>query len=88
MNRREQRFRFWANAVQLAQKLKIQRIAKAVDGEVFIVKGINPAIKNEIKLDITLFESEQVGSLFDSSVYEYHENGTPKEVDGIFFDYY
>ncbi|MDY5837107.1 MAG: hypothetical protein SPK17_00145 [Treponema sp.] len=23
MNRREQRFRFWANAVQLAQKLKI-----------------------------------------------------------------
>ena len=88
MNRREQRFRFWANAVQLAQKLKIQRIAKAVDGEVFIVKGINPAIKNEIKLDITLFESEQVGSLFDSSVYEYHKNGTPKEVDGIFFDQY
>ena len=86
MNRREQRFRLWANAVQLAQKLKIQRIAKAVDGEVFIVKGINPEIQDGIKLDITLFESEQVGSLFDSSVYKYHENGTPEEVDGVFFD--
>ena len=39
-----------------------------------------------MKLDLTLFESEQIGSSTFSFVPEYYDNGNPKEVDGILYD--
>lgn len=88
MERREKRFRQWCRDVGLCGKLKIARKSKARDGEVFLRKSINPKIRNSVKLDVTLFESEQVGSPLLSITPEYYDNGTPKEVDGILFDRY
>lgn len=88
MERREKRFRQWCRDIGLCGKLKIARKSKARDGEVFLRKSINPKIRNSVKLDVTLFESEQVGSPLLSITPEYYDNGTPKEVDGILFDRY
>lgn len=87
LERRERRWTKWCKAVGLAEKLKIARRTKAQDGEVFIKKVINKKIRGLVKLDVTLYESEQVGSsLLSSTPIEFYENGVPKEVDGILFD--
>lgn len=83
---REKRWRQWCRAVDLSRKLTIARRSKAQDGEVFFRKTINPKIRNSVKLDITLYESEQVGSPLLTIVPEYYDNGVPKEVDGILYD--
>ena len=87
LERRERRWAHWCRAVGLCQKLKIARRTKAQDGEVFIKKEVNPKIRGMVKLDITLYESEQVGSLLlATKPIEYYDNGVPKEVDGVMFD--
>ena len=86
LERRERRWSKWCKAVGLCQKLKIARRTKAQDGEVFIRKEVNKKIRGLVKLDVTLFESEQVGTNLFSPVPEYYDNGVPKEVDGILFD--
>ena len=83
---REKRWRKWCKAVDLSRKLTIARRTKAQDGEVFLVKGVNPKINNDIKLDVTLFESEQVGTALTTINSEYYDNGVPMEVDGILYD--
>lgn len=89
LEKRERRWRKWCRAIGLCRKLKIARRTKAQDGEVFIRKSINNALSGLVKLDITLYEAEQIGSeRLSAGVIEYHENGTPKEVDGILFDRY
>lgn len=88
LEHREKRFRKWCKAVDLCRKLKIARRTKAQDGEVFLRKSVNPRVRDLVKLDVTLFESEQVGSALLSVVPDYYDNGVPKEVDGVMFDRY
>ena len=85
LERRERRWVNWCKAVGLCEKLKIARRTKAQDGEVFFRKKMNKKISGLVKLDLVLYESEQIGSdyLF---IPEYYENGVPKEVDGIIYD--
>ena len=60
-NRRiEREFATWANAVSLAEKLRTLRMARAEDGEGFIVFTSNPALSTSIKLDLRLVEADQV----------------------------
>ena len=84
---REYRWKEWCKAVHLRDKLKICRRTKAQDGEVFIKKTINPNLDNEIKLDITTYEGDQIASDYFKST-EYYENGGVKEFDGIIYDAY
>lgn len=88
LGHREKRFRKWCKAVDLCRKLKIARRTKAQDGEVFLRKSVNPRVRDLVKLDVTLFEAEQVGSALLSVVPDYYDNGVPKEVDGVMFDRY
>jgi capsid protein len=88
LGHREKRWKRWCKAVDLCRKLKIARRAKAQDGEVFLRKTVNPRVRDLVKLDVTLFESEQVGSPLLSVVPDYYDNGVPKEVDGVTFDVY
>lgn len=83
---REERFAAWASAVKLTKILKIARMTKARDGEVFIRIVQNSKIRSHAKFSVMLYESEQVGSSIISDVATYHENGVPKEYDGIIFD--
>lgn len=86
LENREKRWKKWTDAVGLSTILTIARRSKAQDGEVFIRKVINPKLPNPVKLDLTLYEAEQVGSSTMIMTPEYHSNGTPKEVDGIIYD--
>ena len=86
LQRREIRFRKYARQIKLAAKLRLARLAKARDGEVFFQKVINPKISGVNKIDLVLYETEQVGSLTRKDVEEYWKNGVPKEVDGILYD--
>ncbi|MBO4519840.1 MAG: phage portal protein [Alphaproteobacteria bacterium] len=86
MQRREMRFRDWTEQIDLTEKLKLARIAKARDGEVFLRIVRNPVIEGAAKFDITLFEAEQVGSRIVSEYADFYEDGTVKEFDGIEYD--
>lgn len=83
---REKRFRKYAKKIALSAKLRMARLAKARDGEVFIQKVINPAIDGVNNVDIVLFEAEQVSSALGDFSEDHYKNGIPKEVDGILFD--
>ena len=58
----EQAFAEWATAVNLAEKLRTMRMAKATDGEAFAVLVNNPALDQPVKLDILPVEAERVTS--------------------------
>lgn len=75
----EKAFHDWSKSVQLAEKLRTMRMARATDGEAFAVLTTNPALLTEIQLDLRLVEADQVATpdLGLSSV---------NAVDGIVFD--
>jgi lambda family phage portal protein len=76
----EQAFANWAQAVNLAEKLRTMRMAKTTDGEVFAVLTANFMIDSPIKLDVRLIEADCVAS---STVAMLPVAG---DVDGIRFD--
>ena len=84
--RRERRFRQYALAIGLARKLRLARLAKARDGEVFFRKVLNPRLAGPNRVDLVLYEAEQVASAVANVDLDYHDTGVPKEVDGVFFD--
>jgi len=86
LQRREMRFRDWSEQIDLTEKLKLARIAKARDGEVFLRIVRNPKISGAAQFDVVLFEAEQVGSRIISEYADYYEDGTIKEFDGIQYD--
>lgn len=88
LHRRERRFHKFSKSIHLSSKLRLARLAKARDGEVFIQKVTNPGVRNECKIDLILFETEQVSSGLCGENQSTHKNGAPKEVDGIVYDKY
>ncbi len=70
----------WAKTINLAEKLRTMRVARAESGECFAVLVNNPEVNSPIKLDLMLIEADRIASvdLTDSE----------GEVDGISFDAY
>ncbi len=80
----EKEFMAWAKAVNLAEKLRTMRVARAEDGEAFGVFTSNEKLPTRVKLDLKLVEADQVttptlGRLADMVL-------DPNLVDGIVFD--
>ena len=77
----EREFDSWARGINLAEKLRTVRMARAQDGEAFAVLVNNPVLNHPVTLDLRLIEADQVSSptlsLLDSN-----------EVDGIRLDEY
>lgn len=87
LQRRERRFRRWCRQVGMNSLLRCARIAKALDGETFIVMAENLGAKREIQLQPQIFEAECVqSSSWKDQPDAYHRGGEPVEVDGIRFD--
>ena len=84
----ENAFSDWARSVNLAEKLRTMRMAKATDGEAFAALTANPLIDSPVKLDVRLIEADRVAApLMSLNHYEYGKVlNTPAEVDGIRFD--
>jgi lambda family phage portal protein len=77
----EQEFMQWADGVNLADKLRTMRAARAESGEVFAMLVANPKVDSPVKLDLRLVEADQVTTpqLLRDSV-------GLNAIDGIVFD--
>jgi len=80
LNRRiEREFQQWARTINLAEKLRTMRLARAVDGESFALLTSNPKTQPGIQLDLRVFEADQIAS---PAIHI----GVDTSVDGIVFD--
>ncbi len=60
-NRRiEREFSRWSQEIDLADKLRTMRVARAEDGEAFAILTSNDRVATSIKLDLRLVEADQV----------------------------
>lgn len=75
----EAAFHRWAKAVQLRRKLWCMAHAKVQDGEAFAILGNNPRLRNPVKLDLKLIETEQCTT-------PWLPVGVAGYIDGIQFD--
>ena len=69
----------WAKAVFLRRKLWCMANAKPQDGEAFAVLRNNPKLRDKVKLDVVLFETEQCQSPQLPWL-------VPGRIDGVYFD--
>ncbi len=79
-NRVESAFNLWAKAVNLAEKLRTMRLAKATDGEAFAILTANPEIDSPVLLDVQLVEADRVAAPLLNIL----PNGS--DIDGIMLD--
>jgi capsid protein len=79
-NRRiEHAFMVWARSINLAEKLRTMRMARATDGESFAVLTTNPRLSTDVQLDLRLIEADQVTTPDLDRL-------STSAVDGIVFD--
>jgi len=80
----EREFARWAAATGLAEKLWTMRVAMAQDGEGFATLATNETLPTRVKLDVRLFEADQISTptmAFDSFT-------DPNQIDGVRLDRY
>ena len=96
-SRIERDFTAWAETVRLGEKLRAIRIARARDGEAFVLLAQNPAIRADVKLDLSLIDADRVAgdgcvatapSPSSSSAESAAPNIHPVTIDGITYDPY
>ena len=75
----EHEFHHWARAINLAEKLRTMRMARAQDGEAFAILTSNPRLPTSIQLDLRLMEADQVCTPDFNLL-------SRRAVDGIVFD--
>lgn len=75
----EQKWWNWSQAVRLPEKLRTMRMARCVDGEAFAVFTTNRALNSPVKLDLKLYEADQVARPWSAL-------NDPLLSDGIIFD--
>lgn len=81
-DRIEHAFERWANAIDLPEKLRTMRMARAESGEAFAILINNPQVDSPIKLDLKLIEPDQV----TTPTVRFARPGEFPGVDGIVFD--
>ena len=75
----EREFMRWARAVDLPERLRSMRMARAESGEVFTIMHTNPAVDSPVQLDLRLIEADQVST---PHLFQLED----RIVDGILFD--
>lgn len=70
----------WAYNIRFGEKLRTLRFAKCVDGEVFCLLTTNRGLRQPVKLDLKLYEGDQVAHPWTAA--------DPVGTDGIILDDY
>jgi lambda family phage portal protein len=78
-NEIERAFNAWARSINLADRLRTMRMARAHSGECFAKLVSNPAVPGPVKLDLALVEADRVTGPAWGTL-------APDEVDGIVYD--
>lgn len=76
----ERGFRRWAEAVRLAELLRLAVEARAIQGEAFLQMTSNPRLPTPVKLGLTLYEPDQVATPWLANAWD------SDATDGIVFD--
>ncbi len=89
-SRIERDFTAWAETIRLGEKLRAVRIARARDGEAFVMLAQNPTLRTVVKLDLSLIDSDRVAGDSACSCADAGAEGCGKPfmVDGIAYDQY
>ena len=90
-SRIERDFTAWAETIRLGEKLRAVRIARARDGEAFVMLAQNPTLRTVVKLDLSLIDADRIaGDSADVSPSQATAEGCGKPfmVDGIAYDRY
>ena len=90
-SRIERDFTAWAETIRLGEKLRAVRIARARDGEAFVMLAQNPTLRTVVKLDLSLIDADRIaGDSADVSPSRATAEGSGKPfmVDGITYDRY
>ena len=92
-SRIERDFTAWAESVCLGEKLRAVRIARARDGEAFVLLAQNPTLRTNVKLDLSLIDADRVagdmgGSPSSATEVTADTRIYPVTVDGIAYDQY
>ena len=77
----EMEFWLWSQEAKLAEKLRCMRMARCVDGETFGLLFANLPLRHPVKLDVRLYEAEQVALPIIDLL-----NTDLRQSDGIIFD--
>jgi len=77
----ERAFMDWARVVDLAEKMRVMRVAQVEDGEAFALLTTNPRLASPAQLDLRLVEADQVTTPLFTTVMS-----AGLAVDGIVFD--
>ena len=89
-SRIERDFTAWAETVRLGEKLRAVRIARARDGEAFVLLAQNPTLRTSVKLDLSLIDADRVAGDSACSCADVGAEGCgkPFTIDGITYDQY
>jgi lambda family phage portal protein len=79
----EEVFEEWADAIDLAGKLRTMRMARSESGEAFGLLANSPNINSDVKLDLRLLEAEHI-----ASPWHLGWRDSDREFDGIVLDAY
>jgi lambda family phage portal protein len=79
----ESSFNEWSELINLDEKLRVMRQARAVDGETFGLLFTNPRIEHDVQLDLRLIECDQIADPYGAAL---TPPDGPRHVDGIDFD--
>jgi lambda family phage portal protein len=60
----ERAFADWARVVDLAETLRVMRVAQVEDGEVFALLTTNPGLASPVQLDVRPIEADQIATPF------------------------
>jgi hypothetical protein len=77
----EEKWAEWCDEVNFVGKHETMVYGRVQDGESFARLGINPGLKNPVKLDFQPFECDRVYTLWLPYM-------TPNRIDGVWFDSY
>ncbi|MCK6488478.1 MAG: phage portal protein [Planctomycetes bacterium] len=77
----ERAFMDWARVVDLAEKMRVMRVAQVEDGEAFALLTTNPRLGTPAQLDLRLVEADQITTPMFAPVVS-----GGQMVDGIVFD--
>ena len=75
----EEKWAKWCDEVNFVGKHETMVCGRVTDGEAFARMGINPGLKNPVKLDFQPFECDRVYTLWLPYL-------TPNRIDGVWFD--
>lgn len=86
----EKLWREWARAIGLDSKLRVMRAARIMSGEAFAVKTRNPGLRHPVKLDMFVYEPDQVGGGLQSPTDPLYYDGIKYDQSGnpLVYDFY